>query len=113
MGWPPRATIESTNHILVYGPSKPSSLSSTEAWIKPTASLVGLGEKLGTDPRIGQLVCCGLCREPFFSGVVGSVQICRRLTKGLLVGFSSAGCTSIRITVTLRYEYYLFVVVIT
>jgi hypothetical protein len=26
----------------------------------PTASLVGLGEKLGTDPRIGQPACCGL-----------------------------------------------------
>jgi hypothetical protein len=25
-------------------------------------------EKLGTNPRIGQLACCGLCREPFFLG---------------------------------------------
>jgi hypothetical protein len=36
----------------------------------PTASLVGSGEKLGTDPRIGQPACGGLCREPFFSGAV-------------------------------------------
>jgi hypothetical protein len=36
----------------------------------PTALLVGSGEKLGTDPRIGQPACCGLCREPFFSGAV-------------------------------------------
>jgi hypothetical protein len=36
----------------------------------PTASLDVLGEKLGTDPWIGQPVCCGLCREPFFSGAV-------------------------------------------
>jgi hypothetical protein len=36
----------------------------------PTASLVGSGEKLGMDPRIGQLSYCGLCREPFFSGAV-------------------------------------------
>jgi hypothetical protein len=37
----------------------------------PTTSLVGLGEILGTDPRIGQPVCYGLCQEPFFSGAVG------------------------------------------
>jgi hypothetical protein len=48
----------------------------------PPASLAGLGEKLGTDPWIGQPVRCGLCQEPFFSGAVGSVQICRRLVKG-------------------------------
>jgi hypothetical protein len=40
-------------------------LSSTEAWLKPTASLVGLGEKLGVDSWIGQLTCCGLCQESF------------------------------------------------
>jgi hypothetical protein len=28
------------------------------------------GEKLGTDSRIGQPVCCGLCWKPFFSGPV-------------------------------------------
>jgi hypothetical protein len=26
-----------------------------------TTSLVGSGEKLGTDPRIGQPACCGFC----------------------------------------------------
>jgi hypothetical protein len=30
-----------------------------------TASLVGSGEKPGTDPWIGQPACCGLCQEPF------------------------------------------------
>jgi hypothetical protein len=48
----------------------------------PPASLASLGEKLGIDPQIDQSACCGLCREPFFSGAVGSVQICRHLTKG-------------------------------
>jgi hypothetical protein len=48
----------------------------------PTASLVDSGEKLGTDPWVGQLTCCGLCQESFFSGAVRSVQICRRLMKG-------------------------------
>jgi hypothetical protein len=36
----------------------------------PTASLVGSREKLGTDPRIGQPTCCGLCQKSFFSGAV-------------------------------------------
>jgi hypothetical protein len=36
----------------------------------PTTSLVGSGEKLGTDPRIGQPTYCGLRRELFFSGAV-------------------------------------------
>jgi hypothetical protein len=115
------------SHAGVYGPSKPSSWSPTGAWITPTASLVGSGEKLDTDPRAGQPACCGLCREAFFLGVVGSVQICRCLTKGcymwttwdtygpgsyadwvwkacgVLVGFSAAECTPIRIVVTLGY----------
>jgi hypothetical protein len=39
------------SHAGVYGPSKLSSWSPTGAWLTPTASLVGLGEKLGMDPR--------------------------------------------------------------
>jgi hypothetical protein len=39
MGWPLRASIEHTDHMLVYAHSKPSSLSSIEAWLKPTTSL--------------------------------------------------------------------------
>jgi hypothetical protein len=90
----------------------------------PTTSLVGSGEKLGTDPRIGQSACCGLCREPFFSGTVALLNYVGDYAKGchvrgayaghtwtgagnvhvMLVGFSPAGCTSIRIAVTLRYE---------
>jgi hypothetical protein len=70
----------------------------------------------------------GLCQKPFFSGAIGSVQRCWWLTKGchvrgpptgsvrwhtwtgvgsvcvVLVGFSSAGCISIRIAATLGYE---------
>jgi hypothetical protein len=65
MGWPPWASIECTDRILIYGSSKPSSLSSTEIWLKLTSLLVGLGEKLGTDLWIGQPACCRLCREPF------------------------------------------------
>jgi hypothetical protein len=64
-----------------YGPGKPGSWSSSGAWLTPPASLARSGEKLGTDRRIGQPTLCGLCREPFFSGAVGSVQICRCLVK--------------------------------
>jgi hypothetical protein len=35
-----------------------------------TASLVGSGEKLDTDPWIGQPTCYGLCQEFFFSEAV-------------------------------------------
>jgi hypothetical protein len=52
------------SHAVIWT-SKPNSLSSTEVWLKSTTSLVGLGDKLGTDLRIGQPVCCGLCRELF------------------------------------------------
>jgi hypothetical protein len=102
----------------------------------PTASMIGLGEKLGTNPRISHLACWGLCWEPLFSGAVESVQIYHRLMKGchalitwdiyglgpyadwawdacgVLVRFSHVGCILIRIIVTLRYEYRLFVAVI-
>jgi hypothetical protein len=47
-----------------------------------TASLVGLGEKLETDTRIGQLACCGLRREPFFSGVVVLINSVDNYVKG-------------------------------
>jgi hypothetical protein len=34
------------SHTGVYGPSKTSSLPSTDVWLNPTASLARLGEKL-------------------------------------------------------------------
>jgi hypothetical protein len=52
--------------MLIYGPSKPSSLSSTEVWLKPTASLVVRGEKLGGDPQIGQPTCWGCSQKSLF-----------------------------------------------
>jgi hypothetical protein len=48
----------------------------------PTTSLVGSGEKLGMDLRIGQPVCCGLYREPFFSGVVALLNSVDDYVKG-------------------------------
>jgi hypothetical protein len=82
MGWTPRASIERTNCILVYGPSKPSSLTSTEGGFTPIASMIGLGEKLGTDPWIRQSSCCGFCREPFLLGVVALSIPVDDFTKG-------------------------------
>jgi hypothetical protein len=70
------------SHAGIYGPSKPSSRMSTEAWLFPTASMVGSGEKLGKDSWITQ-PGWGLCREPFFSGAVGlfkSVDDCAKVS---------------------------------
>jgi hypothetical protein len=52
--------------MLVYGPSKPTSLSLTEAWLQPTASLVVRGEKLSGDLQIGQPVCWRCSQEFLF-----------------------------------------------
>jgi hypothetical protein len=50
MDWPPRPIIERTDRILVYGLNKPSSLSSTEGWLKPTASLAVRGRETRWEP---------------------------------------------------------------
>jgi hypothetical protein len=42
------------SHAGVYGSSKSSSLLSTDAWLKPTSSLAGLGKKLRWVPRTTQ-----------------------------------------------------------
>jgi hypothetical protein len=48
----------------------------------PTAPLTVVREKLGTDPRIGRLACCGLCQEPFFSGAVDLFKFVDDCMKG-------------------------------
>jgi hypothetical protein len=102
----------------------------------PTASLIGLGGKLGTDSRIGQPTCCGLCQEPLFSGTVTLLNSIDDYAKGcymgttwytygrgsyvdrawkacgVLVEFFPTGCTSVQITATIEYGYRLFVTVI-
>jgi hypothetical protein len=116
------------SHAGVYGPSKPSSYRQQMLEFAHTASLVGSGDKLGMDPRIDQPACCGLCREPFFSGAVtllnsvdDYVKCCYMRTMwdtyghgsyadwawkacDVLVRFSPAWCTSIQIAATLGYE---------
>jgi hypothetical protein len=54
-----------------YGPSRPSSLSMTQAWFKSSTSLVVGGGKLGGDPQIGQSACWGCSRESLFLGSSG------------------------------------------
>jgi hypothetical protein len=49
----------------VYGSSKTSSHRQQMLGFAPTSSMVGSGEKLGTDPRIDQSTCYGLCQEHF------------------------------------------------
>jgi hypothetical protein len=66
MSWPPRASIERTDCILVFmGPASLTACRQQMFDFTPTALMVGLGEKLGTDPWISQPTCCGLCQEPF------------------------------------------------
>jgi hypothetical protein len=115
------------SHAVVYGPSKLNSRMSIEAWLFPTASMVGFRGKLGTDPRITQ-PGWGLHREPFFLRAVDlfkSVDDCAKgcytwtawdtydpgpyadrawKACGVLVEFFPVRCTSIWIAVTLRYE---------
>jgi hypothetical protein len=81
-GLAPRASIERTYRMLVYEPSKPSRLTSIEGCFTPTASLVGLEEKLGTNPQIGQPSWCGLGREPFFSGALALSIVVDGFAKG-------------------------------
>jgi hypothetical protein len=65
-----------------YGPGKPNSLPSTEGGFTPTASMTVLGEKLGTDLWIGQVACCELGRESFFSRAVALSIAVDVITKG-------------------------------
>jgi hypothetical protein len=76
------------SHAGVSGPSKPSSWSSTEAWLKSTASLAGLRRNWV------QMACYGLCQEPFLSRVMGSIQIYWRLMNGCHVWGLPAGSIS-------------------
>jgi hypothetical protein len=66
-------------------PGKHSSQLLTEAYLFPTTSLTVMGEKLGMDLWTGQLLCCELGREPFFSGAVDAFKSVDDYTKGCFV----------------------------
>jgi hypothetical protein len=53
--------------------------------------MADLGEKLGTDPRIGQPACYELCREPLFLGAVPLSIIVDDFTKDCHVRELPAG----------------------
>jgi hypothetical protein len=79
------------SHTGFYRTSKPSSLPLTEGGFITTVSMAALGEKLGTDSRIGQPVCCGLCREPIFSRAVTLSIAVDDFTKGCRVRWLPTG----------------------
>jgi hypothetical protein len=72
-------TREQVLNILIiccrYVPSKLTS--STDDWLSLLLKWLCWKRNWVADLRINQTVCWRLCREPFFSGVVGSVQLCR------------------------------------
>jgi hypothetical protein len=57
----------------------------------PHCSLAVVGEKLGTDPRIGRPSCCGLCQEPFFSGAVDLFKSVDDCMKGCYMWTTTLG----------------------
>jgi hypothetical protein len=111
-----------------YGPSKPSSQSSIDAWLCPHCFIGWLGREAGYGPTDRSAARCGLCREPFFSGAVGLLNsvddswkvatygdypqeayVGRTWTSVgsvcvVLIMIFPAGCTLIQITATLIYE---------
>jgi hypothetical protein len=85
MGWPPWASIECIDRMLVFmGPMSLVACHQQMLSFSPTASMVGSGEKLGTDLRIDQSTCCGLCREPLFLRSSDPAQLCWWLCERLL-----------------------------
>jgi hypothetical protein len=68
-----------------YGPGKPNSWLSIEVCLFSTDSLAIMGEKLGMDPRTGQPACCGLGRQPFFSGAMDLFKSVDDYVKGCYV----------------------------
>jgi hypothetical protein len=120
-----------------YGPDSPSSQPSTEGWLCPHYFNGCIGREIGYGLVNRSAIVLWIRSGAFFSGAVALLNSvddyakgCYALTVwntyglgpyvdlawhacGVLVGFSAARCISIRITVTLGYEYRLFMAVIT
>jgi hypothetical protein len=73
-----------------YGPGKPSNLMSTDVWLSLLLQWLCWERNYVVKLWITQ-PSWGLCREPFFSGLVGSVQRCWGLVKGCHVRGPAAG----------------------
>jgi hypothetical protein len=134
MSYLPWVSIERTDRMLIYGPSKLMWLCNhlAETSLPYSKAVVREGEWGDPRQRPGQSV---FSRQDF-SRVYGHISISWGLAKsclhgppemydrgpyadrawkacGILVRFSTVGCTLIQITATLEYEYRLFVAVIT
>jgi hypothetical protein len=120
-----------------YGSGKPSSRPPTEGWLYPHYFNDCLGRETGYGSMNRSANMLWIVLGTLFLRSSGPAQLCRWLCerllcvdhvryvlsgtiRGLSVGcvwrlgrVSPAGCTSIRIDTTLRYEYHLFVTVIT
>jgi hypothetical protein len=70
------------SHASVMGPVSLVACHQQRVTLPPTASKDCSGEKLDTDPRIGQSSRCGLCQEPFFLGAVAMPTAVDDCTKG-------------------------------
>jgi hypothetical protein len=76
MVWPPRASIECTDHMLIYGPSKPSSMPSIEGGFTHTASMVSSRREIGYGPvDLSAVVLWGVLGA-LLLGTSGSVHRC-------------------------------------
>jgi hypothetical protein len=73
-----------------YGPGKPSNRLSTDIWLSLLLQWLCWERNWVVDLRITQ-PGWGLCREPFFSGAVGSLQWCWWLAEGSHVRGPPAG----------------------
>jgi hypothetical protein len=85
MGWLREQVLNVPIAYQWYELGKPSSLPSIEGSFAPTTLVTILGEKLSTDPQIGQPACCGLCRAPFFMGAVALSAAIDDFMKGCYV----------------------------
>jgi hypothetical protein len=92
----PRTCIEHTEQMLViWAYYTDVAGQQQKVGFAPTASIVSLGEKLGTDPWIGQLSCCRLGQEPFFSGAVALLNSIDDFAKGCHVWGLPAGSVQV------------------
>jgi hypothetical protein len=68
MSWPPRVSIERTDCILVYGPSKLVTCHRQKLGLSILLFWLRVGEKLDGDPQIDQPTCWGCSWQFLFLG---------------------------------------------
>jgi hypothetical protein len=84
MCWPPRASIERTDRILIYVPSKPSSRPSTGGWLCPHYFIGWIGRETGYGPTDRSAVVLWIVSGALFLKSSGPAQPCWRLHERLL-----------------------------